>query len=558
MTRFKSILAAGLCLKKKTTLHGIQYWEDRAQKYGRRSVLNISHSEEEFDSVTQKQKDILFPLLKKQLRGDEKVLLDFGCGPGRFTCDLASMINGKAIGVDPIKSLIKMAPRCNNVEYIVMNESVLPVPNQSMDAVWICLVLGGLKGETLRKSIDEIYRVLKNDGLLFLVENTSDIKNQEHWLYRKIEDYMEMFPFISLSHISDYIDLDDRVSVMVGRKKDKESFVSKWQDRIQSIDAKGQDYPPVFIVGCDRSGTTLLRLMLNKHSKIDIPDESDFVSYLSDKRKKYGDLNKDENLELLYRDLYSVNRYRAWRLDEKTVREKIFSSDRSFRTILRAPFELHMEQQGKKRWGDKTPQYTRHIPQINKIFPDALFINIIRDGRDVATSLKKVSWFSNNIIDIAYYWKKNVHLACASKKILGNRYLQITYEDLVTSPQETLQNICAFINESYEPSMMEYSETSKLDFNEMYRGDHKLLREKPTTTRIGVWRKELTERDIYIFELIAGEVLEKVGYKKHSIISVKLLSYLFLRIFWHRIIGSTHNILASIRLRLTFLNHHSL
>jgi len=95
-------------------LPDMEYWEKRSKQYGRRSVLNISHTNEEFESVTQLQKKEIFPHLKDSLKGDEKIILDFGCGPGRFTKDLADIIKGKSCGVDPISHLIKFAPKGNN------------------------------------------------------------------------------------------------------------------------------------------------------------------------------------------------------------------------------------------------------------------------------------------------------------------------------------------------------------------------------------------------------------------------------------------------------------
>jgi ubiquinone/menaquinone biosynthesis C-methylase UbiE len=198
---------------------GIRYWKKRAKAYGRRSVFDLRHTEEELEAVTRKQGDILFPILEQQLRGDEKLVLDFGCGPGRFTHDLAEMVRGKAVGVDPVKRLLDLAPQYPDVEYRVMKQARIPVETGSVDAVWICIVLGGIVAEKLlQKSIAEIDRVLKNRGLVFLVENTSRQPDTLHWKYRSVEMYQRLFKFVKLKHISDYFDLDERMSIMAGRK----------------------------------------------------------------------------------------------------------------------------------------------------------------------------------------------------------------------------------------------------------------------------------------------------------------------------------------------------
>ena len=120
----------------------IGMWKKRAKKYGARAVLNIGHSAEEVDAVTQMQKGKIFPILKNALTGDEKTTLDFGCGPGRFTTDLAEITQGNVIGVDPIQNFLDIAPRHSSVEYRLMKKGVIPVVDESVDIVWICLVLG--------------------------------------------------------------------------------------------------------------------------------------------------------------------------------------------------------------------------------------------------------------------------------------------------------------------------------------------------------------------------------------------------------------------------------
>jgi ubiquinone/menaquinone biosynthesis C-methylase UbiE len=149
----------------------IDYWEKRARRHGKLSVLNLGHTEKEFDKVTEMQKRILLPILKRQLSGNEKVILDFGCGPGRFTPDLADIIHGQAIGVDPIKKLLELALIKENVEYRLMKNDSVPLENASVDVAWICLTLGGLTHEKeILNAISEISRVIKNEGMLNLVE----------------------------------------------------------------------------------------------------------------------------------------------------------------------------------------------------------------------------------------------------------------------------------------------------------------------------------------------------------------------------------------------------
>ncbi len=196
----------------------IDYWEKRSKTYGKRSVLNIGHTADEFDEVTTMQKKKIFPILKQQLRGDEKIVLDFGCGPGRFTKELAEIIKGHAVGIDPVKNLISMASTDFNVEYKIMEEGVISMGDNSVDIIWVCLVMGGIMSErVLAQTVSEMERVLKTGGMLFLVENTSDKASGKYWKFRTVEFYQHLFSFVKLNHLSDYYDFDEKISIMAGR-----------------------------------------------------------------------------------------------------------------------------------------------------------------------------------------------------------------------------------------------------------------------------------------------------------------------------------------------------
>jgi len=194
----------------------LEYWENRVRMYGARSVLNIAHAQENMAEITRMQEQEIFPHFRSQLNGTEKVILDFGCGPGRFTPQLAGLICGKAIGIDPMRELLREAPSSPDVSYECVRCSRLPFADGSMDAIWCCLVLGGIAEPT--ETISELCRVLRSDGLVFLVENTSDQPDGKYWKYRSVEQYISLFDFAKLIHLHDYSDVGERISVMAGRK----------------------------------------------------------------------------------------------------------------------------------------------------------------------------------------------------------------------------------------------------------------------------------------------------------------------------------------------------
>lgn len=196
----------------------LDYWKRRAQRYGKRSVLNLAHDEAEYDHVTVWQQREIFPHFVKMLDGTEQYLVDFGCGPGRHTGELARLINGEAIGVDPTEKLLLTAPQQRNVTYQLMQNGLTSLPNACADVVWVCLVLGGLRDNSLQTAIHEIDRLLKPNGLLFLVENTAEKDSSKWWTFRSIEEYKNLFPNVTLEYIDGYFDVNESISMIAGRK----------------------------------------------------------------------------------------------------------------------------------------------------------------------------------------------------------------------------------------------------------------------------------------------------------------------------------------------------
>jgi SAM-dependent methyltransferase len=195
------------------------YWRDRARRYGKHSVLNMAHNEKDFEKITAYQKQILFPLLKSQLSGIENTVLDFGCGPGRFTGGLAELISGSAIGVDVTQELLELAPKAPLVSYQGIDGSgYLPFPDRSFDVVWSCLVLGGIPDDKIKSIITEIDRVLRPGGLFFYIENTANTANSYYWFYRNESSYINMARFCNPKKIGDYEDVGQKITIFSGKK----------------------------------------------------------------------------------------------------------------------------------------------------------------------------------------------------------------------------------------------------------------------------------------------------------------------------------------------------
>lgn len=197
----------------------IQFWQKRAGQFGKRSVYNMAHSNKELGKVDNFQEQIYLRALNKCLTGEEKIAVDFGCGAGRFEPMLSKLVKEKVVGIDPIKKLISYAPKLQNVEYQVFDNFRINLPDNSVDLVFVSLVLGGIVNKNqLQNCVNELKRISSEDALFFVVENTAEKDNSFYWHYRNVEEYKELFDFCNLEVMETYEDLGEEITVLAGRK----------------------------------------------------------------------------------------------------------------------------------------------------------------------------------------------------------------------------------------------------------------------------------------------------------------------------------------------------
>ena len=291
--------------------------------------------------------------------------------------------------------------------------------------------------------------------------------------------------------------------------------------------------PAPFIVGVGRSGTTLLRLMLDAGSEIAIPPETHFFGSLFDASARLR-FTPRTALEAIRDDEH--RRWNDFGISEVDLRAR-FETIPRFNTpdALRAFYSLYAEKQGKARWGDKTPDYIKRMRPIKRVLPEARFIHVIRDGRDVTLSTNKRIEERGHRDPLpakrsARRWRNRIQKARKDGPALGE-YLEIRYEDLVTDTEATLRKVCEFSDLTFEPQMLRYHETASDRLQEMAgampakdgrpereAGErlkaHALATKPPTKERIEVWREGMSPSDQAEFEQVAGELLDDLGYPR--------------------------------------------
>jgi len=245
---------------------------------------------------------------------------------------------------------------------------------------------------------------------------------------------------------------------------------------------------PIFIVGCQRSGTTLLRLILDSHPAISCGAETRFLPDLA---------------RITTKDWARISSY---------------GFDRDYWLGRVAEFfggfhEDYARSRGKTRWADKTPMYALSIGYLDELFPNCQIVHIIRDGRDVVASHRQ-HWGYQSALRAVPKWPHYVRVARRAGAVLpSNRYCEIRYENLVTRSEETLRELLGWLGESWDPSVLDFDRRP----HDAIRGTRALTHSSHNgnpiySTRVGAHRRELDPALRVLTATYAGPVLRELGY----------------------------------------------
>lgn len=275
----------------------------------------------------------------------------------------------------------------------------------------------------------------------------------------------------------------------------------------------GASKTPFFIVGCSRSGTTLLQALIDSHPHIAIPPESHVYVRFGPIAATYGDLSRARNRRRLIAAFLRDAFIEEWRLGvyvadvEARVRRPVFAG------VAEALFDIYAEQHGASRWGDKTPEHIRHLDEIRRDFPGARLIHLVRDGRDVAEAMRRMIFYPVTAYGVARVWRDEIgHWRRFTDAAGEDGTLVVRYEDLVTSPESVIAEIFRFLEEPYVDTVTTYAQSS-LSRNLDAQGPwHASLRKGISAAKVGVWRRVFTPREVEVIESIQGPELTAYGY----------------------------------------------
>ena len=273
---------------------------------------------------------------------------------------------------------------------------------------------------------------------------------------------------------------------------------------------------PIFVVACPRSGTTLLQLMLHAHPRIAIPPENRFFLDVYKHRAKYGNLRKKANRAALAKFITKQKKYADMKVPAGVMREAIVSGPPTVGSALGIVFREYAALYGKPRWGDKRPLYLNHIPTLMTLFPDAQIVHIIRDGRDCVASLKRMPWWKTGSISAITRWVQSMNMGNRARRSLRpDQYYEFKYEDLVASPREELEKLCAFLGEEFHEAMLEPSRVAP-DAVPEKKTWHVRTQEAVSTASVNKWAEQLEPWEVAVIETLGRRHFKRYGYPLSS------------------------------------------
>jgi hypothetical protein len=271
---------------------------------------------------------------------------------------------------------------------------------------------------------------------------------------------------------------------------------------------------PVFVLGCGRSGTKLLyHTLLSAGGFAVYHAESNAFNLLG---LRFGNLGRRRNRQRLLDSWLKSKLFQRSDLERGEIEPRILNECRNTGDFLRILMETIAAKQGVERWAESTPLHLLYMPLIKKLIPDAIFIHIIRDGRDVAVSLHKIGWIrplpwdrERSLVAAGMFWRWMVTQGMKSGRGLGGDYIEVHYEDLVQSPRETLSRLAAFIGHD-----LDYDRIQNVALGSVHDPNSSFKAEGPgkDISPVGRWKALLSAEAVQQLESGIGDLLTELGY----------------------------------------------
>lgn len=260
---------------------------------------------------------------------------------------------------------------------------------------------------------------------------------------------------------------------------------------------------PVFVVGMNGSGTTMLVESLSRHPSIfGFMQETRLLPHIVREIRSLGDLNVEENFMSAWEKVLNIPAFAVANGGSRPPLPRNWRElPRDVAAIIDAVFRFFASKHDKVRWCDKSPQNVQHLALLGEVFPEARFVHVIRDGRACAASFNR-RWGRKPELTI-YRWKNVVAEGRRQGSLLGRRYMEVRYEDLTATPEYWMKGICSFLDVDYDPRVLLSREPQSEAPNSSGR-----IRRKPE-----IWRERFADSTVRRLEGISGAYLAEMGYE---------------------------------------------
>jgi Sulfotransferase family len=268
---------------------------------------------------------------------------------------------------------------------------------------------------------------------------------------------------------------------------------------------------PIIVLGCPRSGTTLLQVMLHSHHRIAIPPENRFVLPAYRQRLRFGNLEEPANRRALARFIVRARRrFPDFSLDRGLTVKQIVAGPPTVGSALAIVLRAYADRFDRPRWGDKRPNYHNHIDVIMRLFPDTQIVHVVRDPRDCVASLKRMPWWKLDSYHAVSAWANSMaHTDDASRRWPGV-VVRVQYERLVADPEAELRTLCAALGEEYDPAMAEPERVAAVAVPKRKHW-HSNTRVSLTTGHVGRWRAELEPWETALCETVLADPMRSTS-----------------------------------------------
>ena len=267
-------------------------------------------------------------------------------------------------------------------------------------------------------------------------------------------------------------------------------------------------FQPVFVVGSQRSGTTLLAVLLDRHSRIAIPPETHFFGHF---RRHLKRARHPVGHEPLITEFFRNRRAQDAGLEPSTVLNRFRQYPANLPNLLQAALERYAADRGKPRPGEKTPGHLEFVPQIIEWFPGARVVCIVRDGRAAVQSALKLGWYRSDIVTLSLLWRRNAARTLRFEQRYPQQFIRVRYEDLLRRPKSVLGDIDRFVGVPFEESQFDTSVRSHSvpEWEEKWKGKSEA---ELDSGRLEAWREELTAEENWLMTLLMGKALQRLNY----------------------------------------------